>query len=42
MAAATLEVLVRPRSLRLIVPADCAAVGSIEDRPANAFALQLP
>jgi YegS/Rv2252/BmrU family lipid kinase len=42
MAAATLEVLVRPRSLRLIVPADCSAVARIEDRPASAFALQLP
>ena len=42
MAAATLEVLVRPRSLRLIVPADCDAAARTEDRPAAAFALQLP
>jgi diacylglycerol kinase (ATP) len=42
MAAACVEVLVRPRSLRLIVPADCTAVSLAEDRAAAGFALQLP
>jgi len=42
MAGALVEVVVRPRSLRLIVPADCAAVGHSEDRAAAGFALQLP
>ncbi len=42
MASASVEVLVRPRSLRLIVPTDCAAVAPAEDRTATAFALQLP
>ncbi len=42
MAAAHVEVLVRPCSLRLIVPADCAAVAHGEERAASAFALQLP
>jgi hypothetical protein len=39
---AVVEVLVRPRSLRLIVPADCAAVARLEDRAPTAFALQFP
>jgi YegS/Rv2252/BmrU family lipid kinase len=42
MAAACVEVVVRPRSLRLIVPADCAAVAAAGDRMATGFALQLP
>jgi YegS/Rv2252/BmrU family lipid kinase len=42
MAGACVEVVVRPRSLRLIVPADCAALAPAEDRAAAAFALQLP
>jgi len=42
MAGACVEVVVRPRSLRLIVPADCAAVAPSEDRAAAGFALQLP
>jgi YegS/Rv2252/BmrU family lipid kinase len=41
-ASAAVEVLVRPRSLRLIVPCDCAAAAPVEDRTATAFALQLP
>ena len=39
---ATVEVLTRPRSLRFIVPAGCAAVAAAEERPAPAFALQFP
>jgi diacylglycerol kinase family enzyme len=42
MASASVEVLVRPRSLRLIVPADCAAIVPAEDRSAAGFALQFP
>jgi diacylglycerol kinase (ATP) len=42
VAAACVEVIVKPRSLRLIVPSDCAAVSRSEERPANTFALQLP
>jgi YegS/Rv2252/BmrU family lipid kinase len=42
MAGASIEVLVRPRSLRFIVPADCPAVAPAEDRAATGFALQLP
>jgi YegS/Rv2252/BmrU family lipid kinase len=42
MAGQSVEVIVRPRSLRLIVPADCAAVAPSGDRTATAFALQLP
>jgi diacylglycerol kinase (ATP) len=42
MAAACVEVVVRPRSLRLIVPADCSAVAPAPERSAAGFALQLP
>jgi YegS/Rv2252/BmrU family lipid kinase len=42
MTGATVEIEVRPRSLRLIVPADCEAVAAPEDRTSMAFALQLP
>lgn len=42
VASATLEVLVRPRSLRFIVPADCPSVAPIEDLAPAGFALQLP
>jgi diacylglycerol kinase (ATP) len=42
MAGACVEVVVRPRSLRLIVPAECTAVERAGDRAATAFALQLP
>jgi len=42
MAAACVEVQVRPRSLRFVVPADCAAVGPAESRSSSGFALQLP
>jgi hypothetical protein len=42
MAAATIEVIVRPRSLKVVVPADCAAVSRSESRSAAGFALQLP
>jgi diacylglycerol kinase family enzyme len=42
MAAAIVEVIVRPRSLRLIVPTECPAVSPADDRTAAAFALQLP
>lgn len=42
MAGASIEVLVRPRSLRFIVPADCTAVAPAEERAATGFALQLP
>ncbi len=41
-AAAVIEVAVRPRSLRIIVPVDCAAAAPVEDRAAAGFALQLP
>ena len=42
MASACVEVLVRPRSLRFIVPADCTAVTPSADRAATGFALQFP
>jgi diacylglycerol kinase (ATP) len=42
MAGAWVEVIVRPRSLRLIVPSDCIAVSHAGDRAAAGFALQLP
>ncbi|HEY5079972.1 MAG TPA: diacylglycerol kinase family protein [Opitutaceae bacterium] len=42
VAAATLEVAVRPRSLRVVVPAECAAVTHSASRSAAGFALQLP
>jgi YegS/Rv2252/BmrU family lipid kinase len=42
MASESVEVLVRPRSLRLIVPADCAAIALAEDRAEMGFALQFP
>jgi diacylglycerol kinase (ATP) len=42
MAGACVEVVVRPRSLRLIVPATCAAVTPAGDRASAGFALQLP
>jgi diacylglycerol kinase family enzyme len=42
MAAATVEVIVRPRSLRLVVPTECHAVSATDDRTAAGFALQLP
>jgi diacylglycerol kinase (ATP) len=42
MAAACIEVVVRPRSLRLVVPADTAAVARSEERASAGFALQLP
>jgi diacylglycerol kinase (ATP) len=42
MAAAAVEVLVRPRSLRVVVPEGCAAVAPAESRSPSGFALQLP
>jgi diacylglycerol kinase (ATP) len=42
MAGACVEVVVRPRSLRLIVPTDCASVTHAGDHAATGFALQLP
>jgi len=42
MAGACVEVVVRPRSLRLIVPAGCTAVTQSGERAAAGFALQLP
>jgi YegS/Rv2252/BmrU family lipid kinase len=42
MAGASVEVLVRPRSLKFIVPADCAAIAPAAERAAAGFALQLP
>jgi diacylglycerol kinase (ATP) len=42
MAGACVEIVVRPRSLRLIVPAECAAVSHAGDRAATGFVLQLP
>jgi len=41
-AGASVEVLARPRSLRFIVPPDCAAVAPVQDLTATGFALQLP
>jgi diacylglycerol kinase (ATP) len=42
MAGACVEVVVRPRSLRLIVPANCTTVAPSGDRSPAGFALQLP
>jgi YegS/Rv2252/BmrU family lipid kinase len=42
MAGASVEVLVRPRSLKFILPADCPAVAPAEDGAPAGFALQLP
>ena len=39
---ARVEVIARRRSLRLVVPADCAAIAPAEGRAEPAFALQLP
>jgi len=41
-AGATVEVAVLPRSLRIIVPPDCAAAVHAADLAADGFALQLP
>jgi YegS/Rv2252/BmrU family lipid kinase len=41
-AAATIEVCVRPRSIRVVVPAGCTAVAQDERREHAGFALQLP
>jgi diacylglycerol kinase family enzyme len=40
--AALLDVRVHPRSLRFVVPADCAAVSPASARAEAGFALQLP
>jgi diacylglycerol kinase family enzyme len=42
MAAALVEVLVRPRSLRIIVADSCTAVTPAVDSHAMGFALQFP
>jgi diacylglycerol kinase (ATP) len=42
LAGATVEVSVQPRSLRLVVPAGCAAVEPSRERREAGFALQLP
>jgi YegS/Rv2252/BmrU family lipid kinase len=42
MAAAMIEVAVRPRSLRVIVNGDCMSVTPAEDSALMGFALQLP
>ena len=42
MAGACIEVVVRPRSLRLVVPADTTAIARSEERASAGFALQLP
>jgi diacylglycerol kinase (ATP) len=42
MAGACVEVVVRPRSLRLIVPSGCTAVAAEDERSTAGFALQLP
>ena len=42
MAAACVEVVVRPRSLRIVVPQGCAALAPAMDRASAGFALQLP
>ena len=42
MTGAHVEVSVRPRSLRIIVPAGCTAVAPVDERAAAGFALQLP
>lgn len=39
---ALIEVRIRPRSLRFVVPADCLAVAAPRTRTANGFALHLP
>lgn len=39
---ATVEILVRPRSLRLVVPASCRALTFVDDPAPAGFALQLP
>jgi YegS/Rv2252/BmrU family lipid kinase len=39
---ARIEVSVRPRSLRMVVPTECAAVSPYNDRAHAGFALQLP
>jgi diacylglycerol kinase (ATP) len=38
----TIEIAVRPRSLRVIVTADCTAVAPVEERAPAGFALQFP
>jgi len=40
--AASLQIAVHPRSLRLVVPADCTAIAPAEDRLTAGFALQVP
>jgi YegS/Rv2252/BmrU family lipid kinase len=40
--AALLQVAVHPRSLRLVVPADCTAIARMEDRLTAGFALHVP
>jgi diacylglycerol kinase (ATP) len=42
MASALIEILVRPRSLRFVVPLGCTAAATENNRSAGAFALQLP
>jgi diacylglycerol kinase (ATP) len=42
MAAAALEISVRPRSLRVVVPAECAVVFAVDERAEAGFALHLP
>ena len=42
MAGAMVEVVARPRSLRVIVNGDCTAVTPAEDSSVMGFALQLP
>ena len=42
MTGASVAVQVRPRSLKFVVPTDCAAVSGTEDRVGSGFALQLP
>jgi diacylglycerol kinase (ATP) len=42
MAGACVEVVVRPRSLRLVVPLNCSSVAADADRAQKGFALQLP
>jgi diacylglycerol kinase (ATP) len=42
MAAALVEVVVKPRSLRIVVRGDCTAVTPFEESAAMGFALQLP
>jgi diacylglycerol kinase (ATP) len=42
MADATVEVLVQPQSLRVVVPIDCTAVAPAGDGTHAGFALQLP